>query len=69
MKDMERYIGATYSYSCQPAIITKTPATLSYPYMPTIIPDIGTECPNTDVEITYLEKNNIDEDIHQKLRM
>ena len=29
---------------------------------------MGTERPKTDGEMTYLEKNNIDEPIHQKLR-
>ena len=36
--------------------------------MQTIIPDTGVEHPKTEVDITYLEKKNIDEDIHQKLR-
>ena len=36
--------------------------------MPTIIPDTGTKRPKTDGKMTYLKKNNIDKDIHQKLR-
>ena len=36
--------------------------------MQTIIHDTGVEHPKTEVDITYLEKKNIDEDIHQKLR-
>ena len=36
--------------------------------MPTIIPDTGTKRPKMDRKMTYLKKDNIDEDIHQKLR-
>ena len=36
--------------------------------MPTIIPDTGTKRPKMDRTMTYLKKNNIDKDIHQKLR-
>ena len=35
--------------------------------MPTIT-DLGIEGPKTDGEMTYLEKNNIDEAIRQKMR-
>ena len=35
--------------------------------MPTIT-DLGTELPKTDGEMTYLEKKNIDEAIHQNTR-
>ena len=31
MKDLERYIGATYINSCQPSIMTNTPATFPDP--------------------------------------
>ena len=48
--------------------MTEIPATLSDPYMPTIIPDMGTDGPKMDREKKYLEKNNFDETIHQKLR-
>ena len=68
MKELERYLGANYSDSCQPAIITNTLETFPDPDMPTIVPDMGVECLNNDVEITYLENKNIDEAIHQKLR-
>ena len=65
---MNRYIGAIYSDSCQPAIMTETPATFPDPYMPIIIPDTCVEIPETNAEILYLENNGIDEAIHQKLR-
>ena len=67
MKELERYIGSTYSDSCQPAIVTETSATFPDPQIPTIT-DLGTECPKKDGETTYLEKNNIDEAIRQNLR-
>ena len=67
MKEMEWYIGATYSDSCQPSIMTETVATFPDPEIPTIT-DIFTKRPKIDVEITYLEKNNIDEYIRQNLR-
>ena len=67
MKELERYLGATYSDSCQPAIMTETATIFPDPEMPTIT-DLGTERPKTHGEMTYLEKNNIDEAIHQKLR-
>ena len=67
MRELERYLGATYSDSCQPAIMTETAATFPDPEMPTIT-DLGTERPKTDGEMTYLEKKNIDEAIRQNLR-
>ena len=48
--------------------MNNTPETFPNPEMPTIIHDKGAECPDTDGEITYPEKNNIDEAIHQKQR-
>ena len=36
--------------------------------MPTIISDTGTKRPKMDRTITYIKNNNIDKDIHQKLR-
>ena len=65
---MDRYLGATYSDSCQPCIITKTPSTFTNQDMSTTIPDTGAKRPKTDRKMTYLKKNNIDKDIHQKLR-
>ena len=62
MKELERYLGALYSDSCHPVIMTETAATLPDPNMPTIT-DLGTEHPKTDGEMTYLEKKNIDEAI------
>ena len=47
--------------------MTKTPETFSNPEIPTITPDTGTDRPKTYRKITYLEKNNIDEVICQKL--
>ena len=68
MKDMERYLEATYIDIWQPAIINKTLATFPNPDMPTIIPETCAKIPNMDADMTYLENNNIDEGIHQKLR-
>ena len=67
MNELDRYLGATYINSCQPAIATKTPATLPNPEMPKIIPYTGDKSPKTDADITYLEKKNIGEAIYQKL--
>ena len=67
MKELEQYLGATYSDSCQISIMTETAATFPNPDMPTIT-DLGTELPKTDAEMTYLNKNNIDEAIRQNLR-
>ena len=47
--------------------MTETAANFTDPEMPTIT-DLGIERPKTDGEMTYLEKNNIDEAIRQKLR-
>ena len=68
MKELERYLGETYIDSCKPSIMTETPATLPNPEIPTIIPDTGVERLKTDVEMTYLENNSIDETIQYKLR-
>ena len=67
MKELEQYIGTTYSDSCQLAIMTETAANSPDPYMPTIT-ELGTERLKTDGEMTYIKKNNIDEAIRQKLR-
>ena len=67
MKEMEQYLGATYSDSYQSAIMTKTETTFPDPEMP-IITDLVTERPIIDGEMTYHEKKNIDEAIHQNLR-
>ena len=66
MKELERYLITTYSDICQPVTMTETAANFPYPEMPTIT-QFGTERPKTDGEMTYLEKNNIDEAIRQKL--
>ena len=67
MKELEQYLGKNYNDSCQPAIMTETADNFPDPEMPNIT-ELGTECPKTDGEMTYLEKNNIDEAIRQKLR-
>ena len=48
--------------------MTNTPETFPEPEMPTIIPYTGVERPNTDADMNYLLKKNIDEDIRQKMR-
>ena len=68
MKELELYLRENYSDIYQPVIMNKKPVFLPDPEMPTIIPVTGTESTNTDKEMTYLENNNIDEDIRQKLR-
>ena len=67
MKELERYLQETYSDSCQPAIWTENAATFPELDMPTRN-DLGAELSKIDGEMTYLEKNNIDEAIHQNLR-
>ena len=47
--------------------MTETAATFPKPEMPTIT-DFDTERPKTDGEMTYPQKENIDEAIRQKLR-
>ena len=47
MKELEQYLGTTYSDSCQPAIMTETAANFPNPEMPNIT-DLGTKCPKTD---------------------
>ena len=54
MKDLDRYLGETYTNSFQPVIINETPYTLPDPYIPTIIHDTGVKHPKTDVDMTYL---------------
>ena len=67
MKELDRYLGTTYSDSCHPAIMTETADNLPDPEMPNIT-YLGIERPKTDGEMTYLDKNNIEEAIRQKLR-
>ena len=67
MKELDQYLGTTYSDSCQPYIMTETAANFPDPKMPTIN-KLNTERPKTDGEMTYLDKKNIDEAIRQKLR-
>ena len=67
MIELERYLGGTYSGSYQPAIMNETSDTFPDLYMPTIIPGTGIECPKTYMEMTYLEKNIVDEAVRQKM--
>ena len=67
MKELEQYLGATCSYSCQSFIMIKTRTTFPDPEMHTIT-YLGTKRPNTDAEMTYLKKNNNDESIDPNLR-
>ena len=55
MKELDHYLGATYSDSCHPAIITDTVATFPDPDMPTIT-NLGTKRPKIDGEMTYFKK-------------
>ena len=56
MKNLKRYLGATYRDICQLAIMAEITATFSKPETTTIIPDTGVKRPKTDVEMTYLKK-------------
>ena len=58
MKELERYLGATYSGICQPAITAETAATFPNPVIPTIT-DLVTKHPKIDGEITYFEKKSM----------
>ena len=49
-------------------MMTETQATLPNPDMPTTIPDLCIDLPKKDVEMTYLEKKNIDEAINKNIR-
>ena len=67
MKDLDQYPGATYSDSCQSAIMAETAATFPNPEMHNIT-DLGTKRLKTDGEMTYLEKKSINEAIRQNMR-
>ena len=67
IKELDWYIGATYSDSYQPNIMTETAANFPNPEMPNMT-DLGIERPKTDGDMTYLEKHNIDKAIRQNLR-
>ena len=51
MKELEQYLGATYSEIWQTAIMTETAATFPDTNIPTIT-DLGTEDPQTDSDMT-----------------
>ena len=55
MKELDPYLGATYSDIYQAAIITETAATIPDPWIPTIT-DLGTERPKTDGDMASLKK-------------
>ena len=67
LNDTEKYTGATYIDICQTSIIAETSATLLNPENPTIVPGTGIESPKTNLKMTNLKNNNIEEAIHQKL--
>ena len=48
--------------------MTETPATFPNPEISKIIPYTGSKIPKTDMDMTYLENNNIDEAVRYKLR-
>ena len=61
------YLESTYRDIFQTYTVAKTPATFHNPVMETITTNASSEHPKTDGKTTYLKKNNIDEDIHQKM--
>ena len=67
IKEMEQYLGTTYSDIFQPAIMTETLAALPDPEMPNIL-DSGIYKPKIYVEKNYLNKRNIYKYIYQKMR-
>ena len=66
MKELEKYLGATYIDIFHLAIMTETASTFPDPYILTIT-DLGIELQKKDGEMTFLEKNNINEAIRQKM--
>ena len=67
MKELEQYLGTTYSDSCHPAMMTETASNFPDPEMYTDT-DLGIKRPKTDGDMTYLDKKINDEAIRQKLR-
>ena len=55
MKELEQYLGTTYSDSCQLSIMAETTVNFLDPEMPTIT-DLGIERLKTDGEMTYQKK-------------
>ena len=51
MKELEQYLGTTYSDSCKPSTMTETAANFLDPEMPTIT-DLGTKRPKIDGQMT-----------------
>ena len=54
MKELKRYLGATYSDICQTVIMTKMPAAFPNPDIMTIVMYNGYEHPNNESKKTYL---------------
>ena len=48
--------------------MTDTTENFTNQEMPTIIIDMALKRPKTDLDMTYIEKKSIDEDIRQELR-
>ena len=67
MKELEQYLGTTYSDSCQPAIMTETVATFPNLEMPTIT-DLVIELPKNIRRDGLSKKKNIGEAICKNQR-
>ena len=68
MKELECYLGATFINSCQPVIMNKTLENFANQEITTTMMDTGAKLPETDVEMTYLNKKNTNDVIHKKWR-
>ena len=68
MKELDKYLRATYSESRQTAIMTETLATFPDPDISTTIPYSVIKIPTTDADINYLNNKDINEAICQNLR-
>ena len=68
MKKLEQYFGTTGRTIYQPTIVNETPVALPNRLMPTIVTDTGADHPKTYAKMTYLNNNNSNEAIRQKLR-
>ena len=68
MKELECYLGAKFINSYQPVIMNKTLENFANPEITTTMIDTGAELPESDVDMTYLNKKNTNDSIHKKLR-
>ena len=68
MKELVKYLGATYIDSRKPAIMTKTLVNFPDLEMTTIIPNTGIGRPKMDTDMIYLENKKIYKAIHKKTR-